>query len=217
MERLRAYAESVTGALPDDLRSILEDAEARGDVPPIHVSPQVGRILQLLVHLRRPRRVVEIGTLVGFSTAYLARALPSGGSIITIEKDAGFAAQARDHLTRLGLIDRVTIEVGDAAEVLSHVDGPVDMVVIDADKRSYPTYLKWAHEHLAPGGVLVADDAFAFGHILDRDIEDPTLREAVVGVRTYNHVVSHSDAYFTVLFETEQGLCVSLRTDEVAP
>lgn len=213
-ERLRAYAEAVSGALPDDLRSILEDAAARGDVPAIHVSPQVGRILQLLVLLRQPRRVVEIGTLVGFSTAYLARMLPPGAELITIEKEPGFAAQAREHLTRLGLADRVDVRVGDAAEVLATLTGPVDMIVIDADKRSYPAYLKWAHRHLAPGGLLVADDAFAFGHVLDREIEDPALREAVVGVRTYNHVVGNSDAFFTVLLETEQGLAISVRTGE---
>lgn len=211
-EMRRGYAEAVVQPLPDDLRVVLEDCERRGDILAIHVDPDVGRLLQLLVMIHRPRRVVEIGTLVGFSTAYLARALPADGRLITIERDPTFAALARDNLARLGLGERVEVRAGDAAEVLDQLgDDPVDLVVIDADKRSYPRYLKWAHGHLRPGGLLIADDAFAFGHVLDREIEDDELRAAVIGVRTYNHVVCNSDDFFTVMLTTAQGLTVSVR------
>lgn len=212
-ERMRAYAQAVGRPLPDDLRAVLDDASAQPGMPPIHVSPQVGRLLELVVRMHRPMRVVEIGTLWGFSAAYLARGLPPGGKVITIEKDERFAALAIAYLERLGLADRVEVRVGDAAEVLETIDGAVDLVVIDADKRGYPTYLKWAHRRLAIGGVLIADDSFGFGHILDREFDDPSLRDAVLGVRTYNHVVCNSPHFVSMVLETDQGLTISVRVE----
>ena len=147
-----------------------DDPVVRGDVPPHGVSPLQGRLLELLARMAGARRILELGTLAGYSTRWLARALPDGGSIVTLEADPGYAEVARANLAGLP----VEVIAGPALETLPGLDGPFDLIFIDADKRSNPEYLRWALRLSRPGTVIVADNVVRAGAVVDGD--DPSAR-----------------------------------------
>ncbi len=138
-------------------------------VPAIMVGPSEGRLLQLLCQLAGVRRAVEVGTLLGYSAIHLARALPADGHLWTIEFEPRHAEIARGNLAAAGLADRVTVCVGAGVDVLPTLEahGPFDAVFIDADKVNYPQYGAWAARHLRRGGLILGDNSFLFGELLD--------------------------------------------------
>src|SRR5262249_10917169 len=125
-------------------------------IPAIQVGPSEGRLLYLLMKLVAAKKVVEVGTLVGYSAIHMARALPPGGHVWSIEFEPSHAEVARANLARAGLADRVTVQVGAGRDVLPTLvgHGPFDAVFIDADKVNYDHYGRWALEHLRPGGLV---------------------------------------------------------------
>jgi len=145
------------------------------DVPPHGVSAPQGALLELLARLAGARAILEIGTLAGYSTAWLARALPPDGRLVTLEADPTYAEVARRNLAGLP----VDVVVGPALETLPGVRGPFDLVFIDADKRSNPAYLQWALQLSRPGTLIVADNVVRGGDVLDG--ADPSAR----GVRAF--------------------------------
>jgi predicted O-methyltransferase YrrM len=166
--------------LPGDaaLAATLE-ASAAARLPPHDVSPLQGRLLELLVRVQGASAVLEIGTLGGYSTLWMARALPAGGRLVTLEADPHRAAVARANLERAGVADRVEVVAGPALETLPHVTGPFDLVFIDADKESSDAYLRWALRLSRPGALLVADNVVRGGAVADAGSSDPR----VLGVR----------------------------------
>jgi caffeoyl-CoA O-methyltransferase len=138
-------------------------------VPAIQVGPSDGKLLQLLLRLVGASKVVEVGTLVGYSAIHLARALRPGGRLWTIEFDPRHAEIARANLAAAEVADRVTLLVGAGRDVLPTLDGegPFDAVFIDADKVSYDFYGRWAIDHLRPGGLVLGDNAYLFGELLE--------------------------------------------------
>lgn len=161
---------------------VLDAALAASDVaglPQHAVSPSQGKLLHLLARLREARAILEIGTLGAYSTIWLARALPPGGRLVTLEAAAAHAAVARANLTRAGLDDVVTLHEGRALDTLPRLVGPFDMVFIDADKPSNPEYLAWALRLSRPGALIVVDNVVRNGAVVDADSADP----AVQGVR----------------------------------
>jgi caffeoyl-CoA O-methyltransferase len=143
----------------------------RAGLPEIHVSPNEGRLLQLLAELVGARRILEIGTLGGYSAIHFGRALPKDGLLISLELDEHHAEVARQNIERAGLAERVEIRVGDARELLARLaegdEGPFDLVFIDADKRSYPEYLEWALRLSRPGSLILGDNTIWGGAIID--------------------------------------------------
>jgi len=141
------------------------------------VSPLQGRLLALLVRLRGARRILELGTLGGYSTIWLARTLPAGGRLVTLESNSQHAAVARAAIAGAGLDDIVDLRVGAALETLPRLaaegTGPFDMVFVDADKRSNPEYLRWALALSRPGTLIVADNVVRGGAVLDPPADDP--------------------------------------------
>jgi predicted O-methyltransferase YrrM len=155
--------------LPEDeaLTASLAAAEQAG-LPPIQVPPVQGRFLQLLARAIGARRVLEFGTLGGYSTIWLARALPAGGRLTSLELNAEYAEVARANLDRAGVGDRADIVVGPAAKSLPALDGETfDLTFIDADKPSTFDYFDWSVAHTRPGGVIVVDNVVRRGGILD--------------------------------------------------
>ena len=138
-------------------------------IPAIQVGPNDGRLLYLLLKLVGAKRVVEVGTLVGYSAIHMARALPADGHLWSIEYEARHAEVARENLAAAGVADRVTVLVGAGKDVLpTLVDrGPFDAVFIDADKVSYDFYGAWAIANLRPGGLVLGDNAYLFGELMD--------------------------------------------------
>ena len=138
-------------------------------VPAIQVGPSEGRLLHLLLRLSGARTVVEVGTLMGYSTIHLARALPSDGHVWSIELEPHHAELARANLVAAGLADRVTVLVGAGLDVLPTLGplAPFDAVFLDADKHNYDAYAAWALAHLRRGGLLIGDNAYLFGELTD--------------------------------------------------
>lgn len=163
--------------LDDDpaLRAALADSKAAG-LPPIEVSAQSGRLLYLLTRISGARRVLEIGTLGGYSTICLARGVGAEGVVVTLEYDQRHADVAATNLARAGVADRVEIIVGAALDTLLRLDGDFDLVFIDADKENNVAYVNRAVELGRPGTVIVVDNAVRAGRILDPAPEDHQAR-----------------------------------------
>ncbi|MCU0463604.1 MAG: O-methyltransferase [Anaerolineae bacterium] len=173
--------------MPPDpvLESALTDSDAAG-LPQINVAPNQGKLLYLLAQMQGARRILEIGTLGGYSTIWLARALPTdGGQVVTLEYSLKHADVARANLTRAGLIDKVDVRVGSALESLPalQTEGiePFDFVFIDADKPNNTPYFEWALRLTRPGSVIVMDNVVRDGAVIDADSTDPNVK----GVRGF--------------------------------
>jgi predicted O-methyltransferase YrrM len=154
-------------------------ANRAADLPPIDVSPAQGKLLHLLARAMSARSVLEVGTLGGYSTIWLGRALPPGGRLVTLEREPRHAAVATANIARAGLADVVEIVVGPALDTLPTLDGPFDLVFIDADKPSNADYLAHALRLSRPGTVIVVDNVVRGGRVVDQTDRDP----AVVGSR----------------------------------
>jgi predicted O-methyltransferase YrrM len=165
-----AYVEGLFVPPDEALEAALRDSRDAG-LPEINVSPNEGRLLQLFAELVGARRILEIGTLGGYSAIHFARALPEDGSLLSLEINERHAEVARANVERAGLTDRVEVRVGDARELLAALtengEGPFDLVFIDADKESYPEYLDWSLRLSRPGSLILADNTIRGGSVLD--------------------------------------------------
>jgi predicted O-methyltransferase YrrM len=157
------------------LDAALSDAEAAG-LPPIAVAPNQGKLLHVLALACRARDILEIGTLAGYSTIWLARALPPGGRLVTLEAEPKHADVARGNLARAGLADVVEIRLGPALETLPTLAGPFDLVFIDADKENSAEYFSWAVRLARRGSLIVVDNAIGHGAIIEPENDDPRVR-----------------------------------------
>jgi len=179
------YVTEALGASDPVLEEALA-ASARAGLPPINVSPPQGKLLHLLALALRATTVLEIGTLGGYSTIWLARALPAGGRVVTLEVDPDHARVARDNIARAGLADVVDVRLGAALDTLPQLAaegaGPFDLVFIDADKQSNADYFTWGLRMTRRGSVIVVDNVVRNGNVVDPDSTDP----AVGGVRRLN-------------------------------
>jgi predicted O-methyltransferase YrrM len=163
----------------DALTAAVENMGAHG-LPSIQVEPPTGKLLNLLARMVRAERILEIGTLGGYSTIWLARALPEGGTLITLEANPDFAAVAETNIARAGLGEVVDLRVGPALEALPKIldarEGPFDFVFIDADKSNQDRYLSWALDLTHVGSVVVGDNVIRDGRVLDPDASDENIR-----------------------------------------
>jgi predicted O-methyltransferase YrrM len=161
----------------DLLREVRADIAARG--PQIQVSAEAGRLLALLVRAAGAMRVLEVGTLFGYSGIWIARELPEDGQLDTIEIEQLHADAAEHWFERAGLAGRVTVHRGAGIDVLATLPGPYDVAFIDADKAGYPAYARMALERLRPGGIIIADNAIRRGRIVEagRSADDDGIRE----------------------------------------
>jgi len=166
------------------------EASREAGLPPINVAPNQGKLLHLLARLQGARSILEVGTLGGYSTIWLGRALPAGGRLVTLELEPRHAEVARASIERAGLADVVTIRVGRAVDSLEALEaegaGPFDLVFIDADKPSNPDYFRWALRLTRPGSVIVVDNVIRNGAVVDPDSTDP----AIQGTRRLNELMS---------------------------
>lgn len=193
---------------PEDkvLRELAEEIAA-SDMPEIYISPEEGRLLQVLLRMVKAARVLELGTLGGYSAIWMARALPSEGRLTTVEKLPERAEVARRYVERAGLADRIEVRVGEAREVLADLaaEGPFDAVFIDADKRGYPEYLEWCTENVRPGGLVIADNAFKNGEVLEES-DDPGVR----GIQEFNRRVATDPRFTSIVVPTRDGVAIAL-------
>jgi len=165
-------------------------ASAEAGLPAIAVSPSQGKLLHLLARALGTRTVLELGTLGGYSTIWLGRALPPDGRLVTMEAEAKYAEVARANIARAGLSDLVELRLGRALEVLPQLAAegpePFDLVFIDADKQNTPEYFQWALELTRPGSVIVTDNVIRDGALIDISNEDPV----VLGGRRFHELLA---------------------------
>ncbi len=171
------------------LDAALTDSDAAG-LPSIQVSANTGKLLHLMARSIGARRILEIGTLGGYSTIWLARALPAGGRLISLEIDARHAEVARSNIERAGLTSIVKVRVGAALDTLPHLAreglAPFDFVFIDADKANIPSYFSWSLKLSRTGSIIVVDNVVRDGAVIDAESDDP----AVLGVRRLNEMLA---------------------------
>ncbi|MFJ1543814.1 O-methyltransferase [Streptomyces sp. NPDC088246] len=175
---------------PDEALDAAVEASDKAGLPAIQVAANQGKLLNLLARLQGARTVLEIGTLGGYSTIWLARALPEGGRVVTLEADPAYAEVARANIERAGLADVVEIRVGRALDTLPELaaegHGPFDVVFIDADKPSNPDYLAWSLKLTRPGSLIIADNVVRDGEVVDGSSDDPKVQ----GVRQFTELVA---------------------------
>ena len=193
------YVSDLFGFSDDVLDAALRDSEAAG-LPPIAVSPSQGKLLHLLALTLGARRILELGTLGGYSTIWLARALPPDGRLLTLEYEPRHAEVARGNLARAGLDTVTEVRVGPALDSLAQLSAegvePFDLVFIDADKPNYPQYLEWTLRLTRPGGLIIGDNVIRSGAVADPDDDDPRVR----GVRRFLELLAgHPDLDATAL------------------
>ncbi len=174
--------------LSDPELDAAREASAAAGLPDISVSPAMGRMLQFFARLTGARNILEIGTLGGYSTIWLARALPDGGRLVSLELDPEHARVARDNVAKAGLGDVVDVRVGPALETLPRLaaEGPFDLAFIDADKVNNPHYFRHALEMARPGSVIIVDNVVREGKVADANAHDPS----VEGVRRLTELVA---------------------------
>lgn len=174
----------------------------KADLPAIAVAANQGKFLQILALAMRARRILEVGTLGGYSSLWLAKALPPGGRLITLEVDPKHAEVARGNFARAGVADRIDLRVGPALEALPKLveedGGPFDMIFIDADKPNYPRYLEWAVRLARRGTLILADNVVREGQVIDATSKD----ERVRGTRQFNEAFAHHPGIVATALQT---------------
>jgi caffeoyl-CoA O-methyltransferase len=196
LEEIDGYIEDLFGTSDEVLEATLRDSR-RGGLPEINVSPNQGRLLRMLVEIAGARRILEIGTLGGYSAIHLARGLPKVGQLISLELDEHHADVARNNVERAGLSDKVEIRVGDAHRLLKDLiengEGPFDLVFIDADKEGYPDYLEGSLQLVRPGSLVLGDNTVRGGTVLDP--QDETAR----ATREFNRLVAEDPRLYGIV------------------
>ncbi len=202
-----AYVAERTAGDDDFLRDLKSAAEAAG-IPAIWINPAQASLMRILLRLNKASQVVEVGTLAGYSAISMARALPPGGRVATIELSPKHADFAEEWIARSDVADRITVIRGAGDDVLPHIEeGSVDAMFLDADKAGYVSYREHGMRLLKQGGLFMADNAFAFGELLDAEPKDGE----VGAVRAFNDHMAAASGMTSVIVPVGDGLWVSVK------
>jgi caffeoyl-CoA O-methyltransferase len=207
-DQLSHYVSSLFAAHDPALQKAWDDI-SRLNLPAISVKPEEGRFLQFLASACGAKRALEIGTLGGYSSIWIARGLLPGGRLITLEKDPRHAEIAIMHFADAGLTDRIEIRVGEARRLLAAMDStpPFDFVFIDADKPGYPEYFEWSVDHLRVGGVIAAHNAFRKGSVAGLAPED----EYTPVMRAFNQQVAADQGLISTIYPAGDGTVIAVK------
>lgn len=202
-----AYIAGRTRRDDDFLRNLKAEAAAAG-IPQIWISPEQASFMRILLRLIRARHVVEVGTLAGYAAISLARALPQDGKLVTIEISADFASFARQKIAQSDVAGRVDVRLGDGRDLLPDIANSwADAMFLDADKGGYGAYLEHARRILRPQGMILVDNAFAFGQLFSRT---PADRETNA-VRAFNEMMAADPDFDSVIVPIGDGLWIGVR------
>jgi predicted O-methyltransferase YrrM len=207
-ERLQRYIEELF-AVEDSVLKRVRERHAELDLPPIHISPDEGKLLHVLLRAAGARTVLEIGSLAGYSGIWLARALPAGGTLTTIEKHPVHAELARQAYAEAGVAQRVRLIEGEAVSVLESLpaDAAFDAVFLDADKEPLPQYFEWSVRLLRPGGLLLCDNAFFHGSVVDPNDHSPQAE----GVRAFNRLAATDRRVVSAVIPIRDGVVIGVK------
>ena len=189
--------------IPQD--SVLEEvlfANQQAGLPPYDVTPNQGKLLNLIAQMQGAKRILEIGTLGGYSTIWLARALPADGKLVTLELDSLHAQVAKENISHAKLDGIVELRLGEALDQLSQMQdegvGPFDLIFIDADKPNNPRYLEWALHFSHPGTVIIGDNVIREGQVINDNSQDPRVK----GVRKFYDLLSEESKITATAIQT---------------
>lgn len=209
-DAIAAYIEEHFSAEDDFLRDLCHMAEARG-MPAINISGGQGAVLQLLLRATGARHVLEIGSLGGYSAITMARALPPDGTVVCLEINPEYCAFIEEHAARAGLGSVIEVRCGDALSLLRAMPAQplYDAVFIDADKPQYPLYFEECYPRVRIGGLIIADNTLAWGHIAERE---PTFEpENVRSLQRYNRLVAMHPGVHAALIPAGDGMTVAIK------
>ena len=186
----------------DEALAAAELSHKQEGIPHINVSPNLGKFLYLLAKLVNAKKILELGTLAGYSTIWMAKALPENGRIISLELDPHHADIAKKNIGRAGLSEKIEIRVGKAIELLPGLAGenagPFDMIFIDADKPPYTEYFEWSLKMSRPGTLIIADNVIRDGKVLDPNQEDPMVK----GAQRFNKALAANNKVDATILQT---------------
>lgn len=196
------------------LESVVKSTTDAG-MPMIQVGPLDGLLLEVLVRAVGAIKCVEVGTLAGYSAIRIARALPTNGKLYTIEYDPKHAEIARKNIQTAGVASKVEVFTGAGVDVLPSLNdkGPFDLVFIDADKAGYTSYLKWAESNLKIGGIVLGDNALAFGFLTEKNIPEREVK-SVEALRKFNQALGASRVFKSAMIPTGEGLAIGVKIAE---
>jgi predicted O-methyltransferase YrrM len=177
----------------------------------INVSGAEGKFLQFLVGLTGAKLIVEVGVLYGYSTLWMAKGLGSDGKIIAIEKDERNYKRAFDLIQSSNVSAKIELVNGDAREVLSQLQVTPDLVFIDADKANYRHYLDWAMKAIKVGGIIIGDNTFLFGHLIDEERGEKTSPAAVESMKYFNETLAAASNFRSIMIPTYEGMTLAQR------
>lgn len=193
---------------PDPVLAEMEARGAREGIPIVH--PPTGQLLNVLARARGARRIVEVGTAIGVSTLYLARALPEGGTVVTFEIDPERQAAARDYLTRAGVADRVDFRLQDARAGLAELEGQFDLAFIDGVKAQYGDYLDALLPLLGRGAVLAVDNVLMSGTVAENSTDGHWTEEQITNARAFNHRLVNDERLTATVTPVGDGVLVAV-------
>ena len=197
-EEIEEYALANSEPATDVLERLAAETRETMDSPQMMVGPLEGRFLEFLVRLARPRLVLELGTFTGYSSISMAPALPDGGRIVTCDVDERAQATARRYAEEAGVVDRIDYRLGPALDTIAELDGPFDLVFIDADKENYRNYYDAVLPKLAADGLILADNALRNGRVLEENSGEP--------MQAFNDYVLNDERVECVLLTVRDGI-----------
>ncbi len=209
LEEIEAYATAHSTPPAAHLAALAAETQRTLDAPQMLVGPLEGRFLEMLVFASGARRVLEIGTFSGYSALSMAAALPADGSVVTCEIDPTAARVAKRAIAASPHAGRVDVRLGPALETIATLDGPFDVVFVDADKADYVNYYEATLPKLAPRGLLVVDNTLWGGRVLD----DADTSEDTVGIRAFNDLVVADPRVVCVQLTVRDGVTLVRRAD----
>ena len=203
---VEAYAEAHATPLPELFERLAAETREKTTAPQMMVGPIEGRFLGFLVYLRRPDWILEIGTFTGYSSICMALALPEGGRVTTCDVNEETTEIARRYAAEAGVLDRIDYRLGPAAETIRQLEGPFDLVFIDADKQGYIDYYEAALPKLSADGLIVADNVLWSGRVVG-DEEDESTR----AIKRFNEHVRSDERVESVMLTVRDGMTLIRR------
>jgi len=202
--KVDAYAEAHTTPSGELYERLAAETREKTTLPQMMVGEVEGRFLEFLVRLSGARRVLELGTFTGYSSLSMARGLPEGGRVISCDVDPDTTAIARRYAEEAGLAERIKYRLGPALESIAQLEGPFDLVFIDADKPNYPNYYEAVLPKLADNGLIIADNALRDGRVLDDDADDEPMK-------AFNDQVLNDPRVQCVLLTVRDGMLLVMK------
>ncbi len=213
LERMQVFLHAMEGGSTGFLAEL--EKEARAQAVPI-IRPGMQSLLKVILSYGKPERILEIGCAIGFSAVLMAEYTPRETLVTTIEKDTARAMQARENFARAGVSDRVTLLEGDAADILKTLEGPYQLIFMDAAKGQYPIFLEDALRLLAPGGMLVSDNVLQEGELLESHYAVQRRNRTIYKrMREYLYTLQHTEGLITTVLPVADGAALTVKTGEV--